>query len=197
MKARREPRCAQRLAPSSNRAYESFTGEPIYYFLTLITIRRSQLVGSDDPMNHDETRDPMKALEEWLDIQESSDDTGEIMFRQDDFDDLWTVGCLARAHAPEAQLRAAVLHARQAGWGWHPLALSLGISANEARRRYADHPARQPTPHWWSRFRSHPASDENPRGRVSEATPPPPRLSLVALPAQRTRPLTEKTRAQR
>jgi hypothetical protein len=100
-------------------------------------------------MTHDDMRDALNALEEWLETQ-LTDDGDEMMFSEEDVEDLRAVGWLALTRAPEAELRAAVQRARAAGWSWPPLAMSLGVSVPEARRRYPSHP----THTCWSRLRS-------------------------------------------
>jgi hypothetical protein len=111
-------------------------------------------------MGQDDIRDSANALAEWLDIQ-AYDDSGEMMFTEEDIDDLRAVILLASAHAPDAELRMAVHRAREVGWGWPPLALSLGISVPEARHRYESRPAHQSAHRWWFRLRAQLKSGEN------------------------------------
>lgn len=104
-------------------------------------------------MTHDNMRDALNALEEWLETQ-LADDSNEMMFSEEDVDDLRAVSRLALTKAPAAELRDAIQRARDAGWSWPPLALSLGISVADARRRYSSRPASRPAHTWRSRLRS-------------------------------------------
>jgi hypothetical protein len=73
-----------------------------------------------------------RTVEDWLATQDL-EQPGIV----DDADSLRQVGVLARAGAPDTELNRAVRFARQQGWGWAPIALLLGESRDQARRRLA------------------------------------------------------------
>jgi hypothetical protein len=81
------------------------------------------------------------AVERWL----SAQDAGDPELAEADVEDLWAVSGLAMAGAPEAEVADAVRRARQSGWSWLPIALLLGISRPEAKRRFGS-PAGSPPP---------------------------------------------------
>jgi len=74
-----------------------------------------------------------RVVEEWLTLQEREADRDPDL----DGDDLLEVSALVLAEAPDAQLRAAVYRARDEGWGWGPIAMLLGQSAQQAKERWS------------------------------------------------------------
>jgi hypothetical protein len=70
------------------------------------------------------------AVEDWLDTQAGDDDIDV------DADCLRRISELAIADAPESAVAQAVDQAREAGWGFAPIAMLLGLTPRDARKRY-------------------------------------------------------------
>lgn len=74
------------------------------------------------------------AVEDWLDAQAGDDDIDV------DADCLRRISELAIADAPESAVAQAVEQAREAGWGFAPIAMLLGLTPLDARKRYGSAP---------------------------------------------------------
>jgi hypothetical protein len=71
----------------------------------------------------------------WLDAQ-SLDETNEVDLEAK-AEALDLLNLLAWAGAEDSVMATAVARARHSGCGWAPIGLALGISHDDARRRYA------------------------------------------------------------
>jgi len=75
--------------------------------------------------------DPAATAERWLDLQDPA--TSSVLDTDDD--DLDRITELVRRGAPDSEIDAAVRKAREHGWSLAPLALTLGETAGQIRRR--------------------------------------------------------------
>ena len=75
------------------------------------------------------------AVADWLDAQNGPSEGAESDTDTPDEQDLWSISVLALRGASDTEVASAIRDARQAGWGWTPIALLLAESPHDARRR--------------------------------------------------------------